>query len=246
MKYFWAEYTGTDPVKDTLSLNLHRRHLSESQRAMIAAKLAELSEEGRNQHASIDAPSQQQAADALSVSRSSVQRAKQVIEKAPELAEQVASGTITVHAAQKAIRLSRPIAGRLFEAIRRCDPSFWFALTLLSAPTYRAGVRLALPNAFRSVISLVTAGPDRVGRTSRCSDDAIESRRYEDSTWPAVCEPVRAFNFAISSMVRILECSGFRIDTLPEKSNEIQQKHQLFQYGYRRRPLEWMMKTPEI
>ncbi|RFP39440.1 S-adenosylmethionine-binding protein, partial [Klebsiella oxytoca] len=59
-----------------ISLNQHRRHLLESQRAMIAARLANIGL-GGNQHTG--GLSQQQAADDLDVSVASVQRAKSVL-----------------------------------------------------------------------------------------------------------------------------------------------------------------------
>src|SRR5262245_44342023 len=67
-------YRGLDPLHYVVSANLARRHLNETQRAMIASRLAKLPV-GSNQHASIEAPSQDDAADLMRVSRSSVQRA---------------------------------------------------------------------------------------------------------------------------------------------------------------------------
>lgn len=102
------EYDGQDPTGFVVSLNLHRRHLSESQRAMVAAKLAGLPV-GANQHAQICAPSQSDAAELLSVSRRSVQSARDVIDNAPEeVVQAVEQGAMSVSLAAKVAAL--PVA----------------------------------------------------------------------------------------------------------------------------------------
>jgi len=71
-------------VKFVLSLNLHRRHLNESQRAVIATKIANLGE-GRPQKTTskdVVIVSQSDAATLMGVSVTSVQRAKKVLAKA--------------------------------------------------------------------------------------------------------------------------------------------------------------------
>ena len=72
-----------DPLAYVISHNLHRRHLNESQRAMVAAKIATM-KVGDNQHTKKEGgqiwpPSAEGAAKALKVSPSSVKSAKQVI-----------------------------------------------------------------------------------------------------------------------------------------------------------------------
>jgi N6-adenosine-specific RNA methylase IME4/ParB-like chromosome segregation protein Spo0J len=90
-------YQGDDPVAYVVSLNLRRRHLSESQRAMVAAKLATL-KLGDNQHS--EGPSIEEASRLLNVGHASVERAKAVQRAgAPELAQAVERGAISVSAA---------------------------------------------------------------------------------------------------------------------------------------------------
>jgi hypothetical protein len=97
----YSEHYGGEPLSFVLSANLHRRHLTTSQRSAIAAKLANY-EVGDNQHTgkrkgvSIDTASQM-----LSVSRISVFRAKAVLENDPKLLEAVERGEITLNAAQQ-------------------------------------------------------------------------------------------------------------------------------------------------
>lgn len=103
--YRVVEFTGSDPLAFVISENMRRRHLTETQRASVAAKLAKLPK-GSNQHASIEAPSQAQAAEMLSVSRASVQRAAEVQQRGtPELAAAMAAGDVSVSAAAEVAKL---------------------------------------------------------------------------------------------------------------------------------------------
>lgn len=117
-----VEFKGSwdEAITFVTSENLNRRHLTSSQRAMAATRLASL-KLGANQHsdaatpdlegASIEAPSvvpQAEAARQLRVSRSAVQRARQVMERgAPELVEAVEKGEVSVAAAAKLTELPK-------------------------------------------------------------------------------------------------------------------------------------------
>jgi N6-adenosine-specific RNA methylase IME4/ParB-like chromosome segregation protein Spo0J len=102
-----THFEGEDALGFVISHNLTRRHLDESQRAMIAAKLANLKDgQRKSSGASIGAPrtevSQIDAANKMGVGRMSVQRAKKVLDKGtPELAQAVESGQIAVSVAAK-------------------------------------------------------------------------------------------------------------------------------------------------
>lgn len=85
----FREHKNGDPLAFVLMANLHRRHLSESQRAMVAAKLANM-ESGANKAStnvvtSANLPtSQADAAEALHVSTRSVGAARKILAEAPK------------------------------------------------------------------------------------------------------------------------------------------------------------------
>jgi hypothetical protein len=97
-------YDGDDPVGFVISLNLKRRHLDASQRAMIAAKLATLQQGARTDLSPIGERSQATAAKALNVGKRSVERAKIVRDQGgPELIKAVEAGEVSVSAAVDSI-----------------------------------------------------------------------------------------------------------------------------------------------
>lgn len=156
-------YEGDDPIAVVVSLNLKRRHLNTSQRAMIAASLATLPR-GANQHAQICAPSQKEAAELLNVSRRSVQDAAKIRAGAPpELADAVSRGDVSVSAVLKGLSVptapkrqngSRQ-ADRTSEAGGRISPSS-------AVTTMRAGVGPpTLAEAVRRVTAAIRDGASR-------------------------------------------------------------------------------------
>lgn len=117
-------FAGLDPLAWVLSKNLHRRHLNESQRAMVAARLANL-DQGRPSDKPANLPDlpavkQDQAAQLLHVSERSVRTARQVQEQgAGELVEKVERGEVAVSAAAEVAKL--PVTEQL-EILRNADP----------------------------------------------------------------------------------------------------------------------------
>jgi hypothetical protein len=103
-----------NPVTFVVSKNLHRRHLNESQRAMIAGRLANLKpsqhaeQSKKSAAAGIPAAApvtQGQAAEMLNVSRGSVQEAATVLNKGTEEEKQaVMQGKAAVSTVARAIR----------------------------------------------------------------------------------------------------------------------------------------------
>ncbi|KWF28397.1 S-adenosylmethionine-binding protein [Burkholderia cenocepacia] len=100
-----------------ISLNQHRRHLTESQRAMIAARLANINF-GGNQHTG--GLSQQQAADELDVSIASVERAKSVLVRGTdELIQAVDAGQIDVSNGAALAKLPQPFQRKVMSDVEK-------------------------------------------------------------------------------------------------------------------------------
>ncbi len=116
------------PLAFVLSKNLHRRHLNESQRATVAARLASMRQGERTDLRGADlkpanlpevAVSQADAAKALVVSERSVRHAKVVLEHgAPELVAAVDQGKMAVSLAAQAAKLPAPMQAKVIEEVQ--------------------------------------------------------------------------------------------------------------------------------
>jgi hypothetical protein len=97
---------GTDPIAYVLSANEQRRHMSQSQRALVAAKLASL-KLGDNQHSG-EGLSIEKASQLLNISPASVSRCKNVLSTGvPELVQMVEKDKLAASAAEKVAKLPK-------------------------------------------------------------------------------------------------------------------------------------------
>src|SRR5262245_16323379 len=97
-----------DPIDYVIYKNLHRRLLHETQRGVVADKIATLRDGQRadRQGAQICAPTQAQAAERLNVSRRTVQNARTIREKGiPELQAAVAANQVSLSAASQVAKM---------------------------------------------------------------------------------------------------------------------------------------------
>ncbi|MCB1499730.1 MAG: hypothetical protein KDK07_08045 [Bauldia sp.] len=116
---FSPEEIARGPLAYVLAKNLHRRHLTESQRAMIAAEIATL-QVGRpssENRANLRDLNRAEAATLLGVSERSVTAAKSVVDQgAPEVVEAVRQGKASVSAAEAIARLPVEEQRRIVES----------------------------------------------------------------------------------------------------------------------------------
>jgi hypothetical protein len=97
------EYTGNDPLGFVIRANLLRRHLTTSQRAMMAAKIAD-HKPGRSKQGELTTP-KGVVSSLMQVGERTVDRAKAVRASVDgDLIDAIESGAMTVGAAHKSIQ----------------------------------------------------------------------------------------------------------------------------------------------
>ena len=105
----YETFVGDDPLKAVISLNLMRRHLDESQRAVIASRMANMTRTDTLKHGSrsADLPngaiSQSEAAALFNVSERMIRTVKAIEREAPERIPEIESGAMTATKVYKLI-----------------------------------------------------------------------------------------------------------------------------------------------
>lgn len=113
----FRDYKGDDAIGFVVSRNMHRRHLNESQRAIVAAKLATLPRGRPRKNRRSAGLSAEQAAALLGSSERHVERARGVLEHAvPDVVQAVERGELALTAAEDIAK--RPPTEQL-EALQR-------------------------------------------------------------------------------------------------------------------------------
>ena len=98
----YEHYKGDDPLAFVLSENLHRRHLTASQRAALAAEVANMTKQDTlkqntdDQNWSTDKMSNEDASDLFQVAKGYVIEAKAIKRDAPERFEELKKGEKTI------------------------------------------------------------------------------------------------------------------------------------------------------
>ncbi|MFN3582927.1 hypothetical protein [Phenylobacterium sp.] len=186
-----VQYEGDDPLGFVVSLNLKRRHLNESQRAMVAAKLAKLppgrpsAENPPNLGVSVP-----EAAKMLNVGRGTVESARRVQDRAtPALIASVEAGAVSVSAAAEVAKLPEPVQVEIVEggpvAIREAAKNIRAEIIDVSTGRARAPVASRknpdyAPNPLRDAALALRDSAAEVSRIIGAHDGAALRAAFHD------------------------------------------------------------------
>ena len=171
-----VEYTGDNAFRFALNQNIARRHLNESQRAMVAARLVTPKKGRPKLNASIEAFNQAGSAALLTVSRATVQRAQALLatkEKAAIAA--VDAGDLSVYRALHQIKQAEALKEN--ERLRESPPTLpegapW--QVILADPPWRYDYAPTTSRAIEQQYSTMTlAEVCAMPVEERCADDAV-------------------------------------------------------------------------
>lgn len=187
-----VEFSGSDPVAYVISENVARRHLSESQRAMVAASLANLSQgnPGKPAHLPVCPMKQGQAADLLGVSERSVRKAHDVRKGGtPTLISKVETGEMTVSEAAKIALLGHKSQDRIVQIEDKRERQHELARALnISQGRKHHGPRTDFLEAVEQPGWIVTFLA-RLERLTECASEAgaepstLAHRFLDDANW---------------------------------------------------------------
>jgi hypothetical protein len=151
---FDAPYEGelTDPIAFAVSLNERRRHMSDNQRALVAAKLANLGEGRPSKTPPIGGVSQSQAGKLMNVSHRRVERASAVLKhNDPDMIDAVSRGDLALSTAEEAVARARKAEKSAVQDVEQAVITEEPVEITHSKPRRSAGVRIKLPPGFDSL-----------------------------------------------------------------------------------------------
>lgn len=193
----WKTYEGEPGTELAfiLSLNLHRRHLSEDQRAAIAADLANL-EQGDNRF-TVDRPtgqsiSQAEAAKAMKVSPRRARRAAAVKKHDPKLLDEVKAGKKKLSAATKEIAAKNGKKPKAATPTTKSTPT-------QSAPETNLNAKRAAHEVIVKFTTAITNLAALIGDVEETAEDAtladlrrvLEARTQADKHLAGLCTTIR-------------------------------------------------------
>lgn len=101
-----APYDGDDPQAFVLGANMHRRHLTASQRAAAVVAVSEWKPQGTNRFSGSSAPGADLLAEQASVSTRTIEHVKKAVRAG--LGDAVRDGKVSAKAAAESVRPKRP------------------------------------------------------------------------------------------------------------------------------------------